>query len=184
MSDGGYKIRSKEAAHFVTFAVVEWVDVFTRKSYRDILLDSVRYCQKEKGLILHAWCVMSNHIHLIASAVNNNLSDILRDFKKFTSKEIIKAISNNEQESRREWMLEIFRKAGQENSRNHEFQFWRQENQPKEVYSSAFVFQKLNYIHNNPVEAGIVRKAEDYLYSSAIDYFHTRKCGLLELVFL
>ena len=184
MSDGGYKIRNKDAAHFITFAVVEWVDAFTRKSYRDILLDSIRHCQKEKGLILHAWCVMSNHIHLIASAVDNNLSDILRDFKKFTSKEIIKAISDNEQESRREWMLEIFRKAGQENSRNREFQFWRQDNQPKEVYSSAFVFQKITYIHNNPVEAGVVRKAEDYLYSSAIDYFYTKKCGLLDLVFL
>ena len=127
---------------------------------------------------------MSNHIHLIASAVDYNLSDILRDFKKFTSKEIIKAITNNEQESRKEWMLEIFRRAGQKNSRNSEFQFWRQDNQPKEVYSPAFVFQKLNYIHNNPVEAGIVRKAEDYLYSSAVDYFYTKKCGLLELVFL
>jgi REP element-mobilizing transposase RayT len=62
MSDGGYKIRNKEGIHFITFAVVEWVDVFTRKEYRDIVLDSVRYCQKEKGLILYAWCIMSNHV--------------------------------------------------------------------------------------------------------------------------
>ena len=184
MSDRGYKIRNKEAAHFITFAVVDWVDVFTRKDYRDILLDSIRHCQKEKGLLLHAWCIMSNHVHLIASASNNNLSDILRDFKKFTSKQIVKAIENNEQESRKSWMLEIFKKAGLANSRNEGFQFWRQDNQPKEVYSSAFAFQKLNYIHNNPVEAGIVRKAEDYLYSSAMDYFQTKKCGLLDVVFI
>jgi REP element-mobilizing transposase RayT len=184
MSEGGYKIRNKEAAHFITFAVVEWVDVFTRKDYRDILLDSIRYCQKEKGLLLHAWCIMSNHVHLIASASDNNLSDILRDFKKFTSRQIINAIKNNEKESRQKWMLEIFRKAGEVNNRNSEFQFWRQDNQPKEVYSPAFVFQKLSYIHNNPVEAGIVTKAEHYLYSSAMDYFQTKKCGLLEVVFL
>jgi len=127
---------------------------------------------------------MSNHLHLIAAAKENNLSDILRDFKKFTSKQIIKAIQDNEHESRKEWMLEIFTKAGEANSRNSEYQFWRQDNHPIELYSSAFVFQKLSYIHNNPVEAGIVDKPEEYLYSSARDYKHTKKCGLLDVVFI
>ena len=104
--------------------------------------------------------------------------------KNLPSKQIITAIKNNEKESRREWMLEIFKKAGEVNSRNSEFQFWRQDNQPKEVYSSAFVFQKLSYIHNNPVEAGIVDKPEEYLYSSARDYKQTRKCGLLDVIFI
>ena len=53
MSDGGYKIRNQAAIHFITFAVVEWVDVFSRKDYRDIVLDSIRFCQKEKGLLLY-----------------------------------------------------------------------------------------------------------------------------------
>src|SRR5882672_8497949 len=88
MSDGGYKIRNQAAIHFITFAVVEWIDVFTRKEYRDIVLESIKYCQAEKGLLLHCWCIMSNHLHLIASAKNNNLSDILRDFKKFTGKQV------------------------------------------------------------------------------------------------
>jgi len=190
-NDGGYKIRNQSAPHFITFAVVDWVDVFTRKAYRDIVLDSIRFCQKEKGLLLHSWCIMSNHVHLIASAKNENPSDVLRDFKKFTSKEIIKAIENNKQESRREClpagqagMLQIFRKAGETNSRNKEYQFWRQDNQPMELYSGAFIFQKMNYIHQNPVEAGIVEKVEDYLYSSAKDYVLTKKCGLLDVVFL
>ena len=81
MSDARYKIRNKEGIHFITFAVVEWMDVFTRKEYRDILLDSIRHCQKEKGLLVHAWCVMSNHVHLIISAKNNDTSGILRDYK-------------------------------------------------------------------------------------------------------
>ena len=184
MSIGGYKIRNKELEHFITFAVVEWVDVFTRKDYRDILLDSIRFCQNEKGLILNAWCVMSNHVHLIASARDNNLSDILRDFKKFTSKQIITAIENNKQESRKDWMLRIFREHGEKNSRNTNYQFWRQDNQPKELYSSAFIVQKINYIHNNPVEAGIVERPEHYLYSSARDYHFGERVGLLHVDFL
>lgn len=184
MSEGGYKIRNQDAIHFITFAVVEWVDVFTRQEYRDIVLDSIKYCQAEKGLLLHCWCIMSNHLHLIVSARNKNLSDILRDFKKYTSKQIIAAIQNNQHESRRDWMLRIFNERGENNSRNKEYQFWRQDNQPQELYSAAFIIQKINYIHNNPVQAGIVDRPEDYLYSSARDYVNARKCGLLDLVFI
>lgn len=122
---------------------------------------------------------MSNHVHLIVSAKNNNLSDILRDFKKFTSRQIIKAIQNNEHESRRDWMLNLFKKAGAVNSRNSEFQFWRQDNRPMEIYSPRFIFQKLNYIHHNPVDAGIVEKPEEYLYSSAKDYVQTKNVDCL-----
>jgi REP element-mobilizing transposase RayT len=181
INDKGYKIRNKEGIHFITFAVIEWVDVFTRKDYRDIVLESIKYCQAEKGLILYAWCLMSNHVHLVVAAKNNDTSDILRDFKKFTGKKIIKAIQENNKESRREWMLNIFKQAGEANSRNSTYQFWRQENHPKELFSSGFTVQKLNYIHNNPVESGIVEKAEDYLYSSARDYERGKKCGLLEV---
>lgn len=184
MSAGGYKIRNQSAVHFITFAVVEWVDVFTRKQYRDILLDSLKFCQAEKGLKLYAWCIMSNHIHLILAANNSNLSDLLRDFKKFTAKQLIKAIGENKQESRKDWMLTIFSEAGKCNSRNSEYQFWRQDNHPIELYSAAFCFQKLNYIHQNPVDAGVVEKAQDYLYSSAKDYFLGRKSGLLDVIFL
>lgn len=184
MSDGGYKIRNQSAIHFITFAVVEWVDVFTRKEYRDIVLESIRYCQAEKGLLVHSWCIMSNHLHLVISAKNENLSDVLRDFKKFTSKKIVEAIAANEKESRRDWMLRIFQTEGDKNSRNKNYQFWRRDNQPQELYSPAFIFQKINYIHNNPVEAGLVERQEHYLYSSAKDYYETKKCGLLDLVFL
>lgn len=102
--------------HFITFAVVEWVDVFTRKQYRDIVLDSIRFCQAEKGLRLHSWCILSNHLHLIISAKENNLSDVLSDFKKFTSKELVKTIASNKQESWREWILDIFKGECSKNS--------------------------------------------------------------------
>lgn len=132
---------------------------------------------------MHAWCIMSNHVHVIISAKNNVTSVILRDFKKFTSKQIIKAISDNQQESRREWVLTIFQKAGAANSRNTAYQFWRQENHPIELFSETFTKQKLNYIHKNPAEAGIVEKAETYLLSSAKDYFYGKQCGLFVIDF-
>lgn len=184
MSAGGYKIRNQSVIHFITFSVVELVDAFTRKQYRDILLDSIKFCQAEKGLKLYAWCIMSNHIHLILAARDNNLSDLLHDFKKFTAKQLVKAISENKQESRKDWMLTIFSEAGKGDSRNSEYQFWRQDNHPVELYSTAFCFQQLNYLHQNSVEAGIVKKAQDYLYSSAKDYFLAKKSGLLDVIFL
>lgn len=175
--EDGYKIRDEQGIHFVTFAVVEWIDVFTRKDYRDIIVDSLKYCQREKGLKLYGWCLMSNHIHLVIAAEQQNTSDLLRDFKKYTSKQIIKTILENPKESRKEWMLAIFKQAGASNSLNKNYQFWRQDNQPKELFSKHFSKQKMDYIHNNPVEAGIVNSAEDYLYSSARNY-----CGMEGLI--
>ncbi len=179
-----YKISNKQGIYFLSFAVVNWIDVFTRRLYKDVLVDSLKYCQQEKGLVLYSWVIMSNHVHLIARAEQGNLSDILRDFKKYTSRKIIQSIEENAKESRREWLLRGFRKAGIKNSNNTTYQFWRQDNQPKEIlpYQDSFGIQKLDYIHNNPVEAGIVEKAEEYLYSSARDYCGIK--GLLEVELL
>lgn len=81
-------------------------------------------------------------------------------------------------------MLNLFKQAGEANTRNSAYQFWRQDNQPKECYSPAFTVQKMGYIHNNPVAAGLVEKAEDYLYSSARDYSGTETTGRLALSLL
>ena len=178
MKDDGYKIRGQHAVHFITFSVVEWVDVFTRRTYADIVIQSLLYCINNKGLKLYGWCIMSNRINLIISTANGNLSDILRDFKKFTSKEIITTIENNKQESRKNWMVWIFKKAGEKNSRNKEYQFWQQDNNPILLETVEFTLDKLNYMHNNPVKAGIVDKTEEYLLCSARDYYFG-KSGLL-----
>ncbi len=184
MGTGGYKITDQGAMYFVSFSVVGWVDVFTRKDYRDIVIESLTHCQEKKGLVLYGWCMMSNHLHLILSAKENNVSDVLGDFKKFTSKQLIKSIIEHPGESRKEWMIEIFKKAGELNSRNTNYQFWQQDNQPKIVYRPQFAAQKLEYIHRNPVEAGIVEKAEEYIYSSARDYYYGKQCGILKIEFL
>ena len=103
-----YKPSEAHIPHFVTFSVIGWIDVFTRKLYRDIILESLNFCSENKGMNLHAWVVMSNHIHLIISSDTNKIENIVRDFKKFTSKKIITAIIENPTESRKEWMINMF----------------------------------------------------------------------------
>jgi putative transposase len=166
--------------YYITITVVDWVDVFTRLIYKDIVVNSLKHCQKDKGLEIYAWCLMTNHLHAIAGAKEGfHLSDILRDFKKFTSKTIVKAIQE-ETESRREWMLYRFEYAGKFNNKIKDYKFWQDGNEPKEIHTNEFLDQKLNYVHNNPVEAGIVSEPEHYLYSSAIDYVGGK--GLLEVI--
>lgn len=177
-----YKIQNKAGIYFITFATVEWVDVFTRQSYRDIFLESIRYCQKEKGLIVYSWCLMSNHVHMIVRSKYEDLSGTIRDLKKFTSKKILKEIQHSNLESRKDWMLEIFMKAGERNSNNQSYQFWRQDNRPIEIFSNGVIDQKMEYVHQNPVVAGLVENAEDYLYSSARDYAGVN--GLIDIEFL
>jgi len=168
-----YKFLNPDGVYFITFAVQGWVDVFTRNEYKNILIDNLAWCQENKGLELFAWCIMTNHVHLIARAEEGHLlPDILRDFKKFTSKAILKAVSENFRESRKEWLLKQFETP--EGNR-----FWRADNQPVELWSNAVIAQKLNYIHQNPVEEGLVFRAEDYVYSSAIDYAGGK--GLLDI---
>lgn len=96
-----FQIHKQDAAYFLTFQIVYWIDVFSRKRYRDIIVDSLNYCTKEKGLEIFAYVIMSNHIPLMARASKENLSNVVRDFKRHTSFEIIKSILN-ESESRRE----------------------------------------------------------------------------------
>lgn len=165
----GYVIRNQDAIHFVTFTVVDWVDVFTRKPYRDIFIDSLDYCSKNKGLILYAYVIMSNHVHLIIQSEDGLLSNLIRDIKKFTAQMILKVIMA-EGESRADWMLKRFSFSAKRNSKNSEYNFWQQGNHPEEIFSDKFMWIKLNYIHMNPVRAGLVSKGSDYLYSSASNY--------------
>ena len=165
----GYTIKEQEKAHFITATVVDWIDVFSRKSYRDYIIECFDYCIKNKGMILYGYVIMSNHIHMIIQSNDGKLSDLLRDFKKFTAKTILEKIQS-EPESRREWMLERFKLATKTHSRNKNYQFWQYGNHAEEIFTEQFLWSKLDYIHMNPVRAGIVIKMDDYLYSSASNY--------------
>lgn len=117
---------------------------------------------------------MTNHVHLIVRAEDGHtLPDILHDFKKFTSKAILKAILENDRESRKEWLLKQFRTE-------EGYRFWQADNQPVELWSNTVIAQKLNYLHQNPVEEGLVFRAEDYVYSSACDYAGGK--GILDIL--
>ncbi len=166
-----YKVRDPDKLYFLTFAVVAWVDVFTRKAYKDILVESLKFCQEQKGLQLYAFCIMPNHVHLLAGVeAGKDLTAVIRDLKKYTAFAITKAIEENLQESRRDWMLWIFRKHGERNRNNTTYQFWQQDNHPIELNRNFMITQKLEYIHQNPVRAGICYAPEDYIYSSAGQY--------------
>jgi REP element-mobilizing transposase RayT len=120
---------------------------------------------------IFAWCIMTNHVHLVFRSLSDKKPEqILGDFKRHTSKQLIKAIVENPQESRKTWLLEQFKKAGLASSNVRDYQFWRHDNKPIELWSNKVIDEKINYIHQNPVEAGLVSKADDYLYSSAADY--------------
>lgn len=166
-----YKMNNPEGIYFLSTAVVNWIDVFTRTEYKNIILDSLKYCVSKKGMILYGYVIMTNHIHLIISRKSDGaaFSDMIRDFKKFTSSQTIKAIEENPKESRKDWLIWMFERAGKKNSNNTKYQFWQQDNHPVEL-EDDWIDQKLEYIHQNPVEAGIVREPEDYRYSSASNY--------------
>jgi putative transposase len=174
-----YKFHNKEGLYFVSFAVVYWIDVFTREEYFAILADSLDYCRKNKEMEIYAWCIMPSHVHLIFRARDNNPSTLLKELKTYTSKQLQKAIAEHNQESRKEWMLWLMERAGLKNSNVKHRQFWQQHNKPIELWSAAVIDQKIDYIHNNPVEAGFVSEPEHWKYSSAIDYSGEK--GLLEI---
>jgi len=132
---------------------------------------------------LYARCIISSHVHLVISTETGNLSGIIGDMKRHTSKTILKAIEENMQESRREWMLWLFNRAGKHNSNNEKYQFWQQNNHPIQLSAQEMINQRVDYTHNNPVEASIVSYPPEYLYSSAKDYY-TEEKGLLPVITL
>lgn len=104
----------------------------------------------------------------------------MRDTKKHTSKKIVAAIAQNVEESRKKWMLNMFRFYGESNNANEEYQFWQEEYHPVNLDTQEKLMERFNYLHDNPVKAGIVWLPQHYKYSSAMDYY-MEKPGLLPL---
>lgn len=166
-----YKFHKPDGVYFVSFAVVEWIDVFTRNEYKDIFLESLAYCQTNKGMEIFAWCIMTNHVHLVFRVLGEAKPElVLGDLKRFTSRKLTSAIAKNPRESRKNWMLQQFSNAGANTSNTTKYQFWRHDNKPIELWSNKVISEKIRYIHNNPVVEGLVQYAQEYLYSSARDY--------------
>ncbi|MGJ8745117.1 transposase [Polaribacter sp.] len=142
-----YKFYNKQGLYFVSFATVNWIDVFTRQVYFDVLADSVTYCRNEKGMELYCYCFMPSHIHFMFCSANEQPMELLRNFKRHTSKKVIEAIENNTQESRKQFM-----RVGKEHCNISKYQFWQHHYKPIELWSNNVIKQKIDYIHTNPVE--------------------------------
>lgn len=165
-----YKATMPDTGYFVTITTIGWIDVFTRLKQRYLIINALDYCQKQKGLEIYAYCIMSSHIHILCKAKEGYLlSNIMRDFKKYTSKQIIETIINHP-ESRREWLLDYFKDACSHLKRKQNYKVWQDGYHAEICSSNTFIQQKLNYIHNNPVKDKIVANPEDYVFSSARNY--------------
>lgn len=176
-----YKFLNPDGIYFVTTSTVNWVDVFTRIEYKQVVIDSLKHCMANKGLKVHAWVLMSNHMHLIVSAEDSlTLAATFRDLKKYTAHTLLEMINDNPQESRKEWLLRMFAIEGKRQPDSRVNKFWQEGVHPKELDTPEMVENALNYIHQNPVKQGIVFEPWEYVYSSATDYM-TKHKGLLEL---
>ena len=174
----GYRISEQDELHYVTFQIVKWIDIFTRQVYRDIIIDCLRYSRQYKALEVYAYVIMSNHVHLLIRCGRGRLSDTIREIKSYTARKIINTI-DTEAESRREWISNLFGFCAKQHKRNEQYLVWTHENHAEIVYNNGFMDQKIKYIHENPVRAGIVKRVDDYLYSSARNYAGLE--GLIEV---
>ena len=174
-----YKFGDSDSLYFITYGVIYWIDVFIRNEYKDVLIDSWKFCQANKGLEIYGWIIMPSHVHMIISSHSHKLQDTIGQMKSHTSRTLKEIISSSSFESRKEWMIPMMRQAGMTRSNNKDWQFWQQHNQPLVISNADEFYKTLEYLHSNPVAAGFVRKQEDWLYSSAGD-FYGRK-GMIEL---
>ncbi len=162
-----YRKTTANELFYVTLTTVGWIDVFSRDSCKQLLIENLQYCQQQEGLEIYAYVIMSNHLHLIAASRNTELSQLLGRFKSHTAKKIISMIETDPGESRKEWLLYLFSWFAKGNKQYEKYHFWQYTNHPTLLYSQEVIKQKLNYIHQNPVRAGLVTDPEHYLYSSA-----------------
>jgi len=150
--------------YFSTCTIIQWLCIFKEEKYFQIVINSLKYCVENKGLFLIGYVIMLNHLHLLTSnKENTNLSNIMRDFKHFTSSKIAEQL----EEDHERLFLYVFKKAAEGRKKKQNYKIWQDEFHPEAVYSEKWFLQKLQYIHNNPVRKGFVTKPEDWKYSSA-----------------
>jgi REP element-mobilizing transposase RayT len=163
----GWRTTSDANLYFATTTIVKWRPVFVSPAYCSIVIDGLMHCISKKGLHLHGYVIMPTHAHYLMSAADGrNLSDIMRDFNTHTSREITALLVKEGKDS----LLRTFRGAAMEDDRGNEFKVWQRGFHPIAIESEKFFAQKLEYIHNNPVQAGFVELPEQWEYSSARNY--------------
>lgn len=162
-----YRKTTPDELYFVTLTVAGWVDVFSREEYKNILIENLKYCQEKFNLEIFAYVIMTNHLHMVARRQDGELTELLGRLKSYTAKKIIEEIEKNPQESRKEWLLNVFEHFAKTNTQYSRYHVWSYTNHPLHLHSAKVIDQKVDYIHQNPVRAGIATKPEYYIYSSA-----------------
>jgi putative transposase len=181
MSDK-YKIFEGDEVYFVTFTIAEWIKVLEKDDYKDLIINTIKFYQKNKGLVVYGYCIMPNHVHMIVQAVSNfTISEILRDVKKFTARAIVKKLEDEKPAGYLN-ILSKFAEAGTPLKRITSYKVWQDGNHAKLIYSNKFLMEKLSYLHNNPIEYGLCSVSWEYEYSSAANYMD--KYSMLEVVLL
>jgi REP element-mobilizing transposase RayT len=148
----------------VTSTIVEWLPVFTNKPYFDIMIQSLIFCRKHKGLQLFSYVILDNHFHLVVCGPN--LSRTITDFKKFTARSIIDRLKQDQ----KAWLLNQLAYFKKRHKTQSNYQVWQEGYHPELIMSDDMFRQKVEYIHNNPVKRGLVALPEHWLYSSARNY--------------
>ncbi len=156
--------------YFITASIIEWKHLFITPKYTNIPLNSLAWFQQQKRILLFAFVIMPSHLHSILKPVSDTIGNILQQFGSFTAHEILKQLRVDNQND----LLNTFQR--QKRDQRHEHSIW-QDIQAKNIYSPGFLWQKLEYIHQNPVAKDwkLVKDRADYLYSSAGYYDHGRK---------
>jgi putative transposase len=173
-----YKFHDNDKLYFISFGVVNWIDVFIKEEYKQELIKSWEHCMEHKGLQIYGWCIMTSHVHMIIGTTGKKkLDEIVGEMKSYTSTRFKSLIKENPEESTKEWLIWMMERAGKKNSNNSDWQFWQQHNKPLEIKDQEMFDKMLKYMHDNPVVAGFVDKAEDWQYSSARNF-----CGLKGLI--
>ncbi len=164
---GRYKIVDDNGIYFTTHTIVEWLPVFREREYFEIIIRSLNYCQENKGLAVFGYVIMLTHFHLVAQTDDGvKFQDVMRDMKKYTSKEISLRLESDGQKL----FLYVLMKAAEGEKGRRKYKVWQDEYHPQLVYSDSVCYQKLEYMHNNPLRKGFVEMPEDWVYSSARNY--------------
>jgi len=156
-----YTVREKQRAHFVTSTIVEWLPIFTTSACCDILVQALAYCRTHKALRIYGWVIMPNHFHAVVDTVE--LSQVMADLKKFTARQLLEQLAVE----RRSWLVALLRSNRLRHKRDSTHQVWQEGFHPQAIYSDKTILQKLEYLQNNPVRAGLVSAPEHWRYSSA-----------------
>ena len=161
-----YKVmRGGPYPHLITCTIVRWLPIFVSGPYFDIVLSSLEHLRQNRGLSIHVYVVMPSHLHALVTAHRDDLSAIVRDFKKFTSRATY-ALAESEGNDLVTW---LFQRTAKNDPRSR-FKVWQDEFHPKAIDVPEVFLQKAEYIHLNPVRKGLVKEPESWYYSSAAAY--------------